>query len=95
MTISVPMNDNKSVTANFEQNIVQYTLTVGKNGQGNVNPAVGDHLYNAGTNASVTASEVSGWHFVNLTGNGVRSAPEGERTSSVPMNANNNVTAMF
>jgi len=65
---TIIVNDNYSITANFEQiEGTYYTLTMAVTGSGSTSPAVGQHSYAAGTDVYITASPASGYRFVNWT----------------------------
>jgi hypothetical protein len=88
------MNANYNLTAVFAQ-VITYTLNlaVTPSGSGTTNPAVGDHTYNAGQNAQVTANAAAGYvfdHWV-LDNVGVGNA----NPYSLTMNADHNLTAVF
>jgi pectate lyase len=65
-----------------------YTLTAGTSGSGTVS---GAGTYNAGTNASLTATAASGWTFSNWSG----AASGSSNPVSVTMDADKSVTAVF
>jgi len=89
---SITMNSNKSVTAVFEQDSpAQYTLTVTKQGQGNVTLAPSGGTYDDGTPVELTASASSGWHFVRWQG----ALTGSTNPKSITMNGNKTVTAVF
>ncbi len=89
--LSVTMNANKNITANFAINT--YTLTVSAtNGTVALNPPTGP--YNYGTSVTLTPSASEGYHFVNWSGD-VPSGHETDNPLSVTMNANKNITANF
>jgi len=84
------MDAHKTVTAHFA--LKQYTLTMAVDpaGSGTTDPAVGDHLYNAGTLVNITATPGTGYAFDFWTG-----ACTGSGACSVTMNADQTVTAHF
>jgi len=90
-TISVTMNANKSVTANFAA-LVTYTLSMAVEGNGTTDPAVGDHVSVGGTVVNITATPDEDWYFVSWTGDVVD--PNSEATT-VTVNADKTVTASF
>ena len=63
---TVIMSCNKRVTANFSQ--VMHTLTMRVDGNGSINPAVGNHSYAEGVLLKITAVPESGWQFDSWTG---------------------------
>ena len=86
---SVVMSADRQVTAVFEPDVVQYTLTVTTQGEGAVDPPGG--TYDAGTTVTLTATPSSGWHFVRWAGD----ASGTDAGSSVVMSQDRNVTAVF
>ena len=88
---SIVMNGNKSVTAVFEQDQVNYSLSVNVQGQGSVSLSPSGGVYNAGTNVQLTASHAAGWHFVRWEG----SLSGSTNPASIVMNSNKSVTAVF
>jgi uncharacterized repeat protein (TIGR02543 family) len=91
-TCTVTMDANKSVTANFAVAGTTYTLTMAVDpvGGGTTDPAVGVHVYAAGTVVNVTATPALGYVFGSWTG-----ACSGSGSCSVTMDANKTVTAHF
>jgi len=67
---TVMVNDDCSVTANFEVIApVQYSLTVSSSAGGSVSaPGEGMFTYDAGTSVSLVATAATGYQFVNWTG---------------------------
>ncbi|MBM4462655.1 MAG: hypothetical protein FJ012_04860 [Chloroflexi bacterium] len=92
VTISVTMNANKSVTANF-QALVMYDLTMAVDpaGGGTTTPA-GTTSHLGGAVVTITANPASGWYFVQWTGD---AADPNSPTTTVTMNANKTATAQF
>jgi pectate lyase len=92
-TISVTMDANKTVTANFTQSQVSYILTT------NASPTVGGTIarspsassYSAGTTVTLTATPAEGYVFSNWSG----SVSGTSSTISITMDANKTVTANF
>jgi parallel beta-helix repeat protein len=93
VTTTVTMNSGKTVTALFTEVLpVQYTLTMGVNGNGSTAPAVGDHDYDEGIVVDITAIPDSGWEFDSWTGD---VADTSSVTTTVTMNSGKTVTATF
>ncbi|KGA95770.1 hypothetical protein AJ85_18755 [Alkalihalobacillus alcalophilus ATCC 27647 = CGMCC 1.3604] len=97
-TITLTMSQDQHVTASFKkkenttpepQPEQTYTLSASTSGQGSVSPRSGE--YKAGTNVTITATAESGWKFVRWQGD----ASGSSLTTSVTMNGNRNVTAVF
>jgi uncharacterized repeat protein (TIGR02543 family) len=93
----VQMNSNKSVTATFSQNAVDYRLNTSKTGNGtvSVNPAgtsCGSNCseYKTGTNVTVTATAASDYTFTEWSG-----ACQGTGACTITMSANRSVSATF
>jgi uncharacterized repeat protein (TIGR02543 family) len=87
-TISITMNANKSVTANF---VRIYTLTTAAlpAAGGSVTPGSG--VYDEGAIVNLTATAAAGYRFDHWSGDASGNAP----TVSVTMNANKSVIANF
>jgi hypothetical protein len=99
-TCSVTMNSDKTVTATFNQQVQQYTLTVTKSGTGSgtvISSPAGincgsdcSEAYNPGTSVTLTATTASGSTFGGWSG-----ACSGTGACSVTMNSDKTVTATF
>jgi uncharacterized repeat protein (TIGR02543 family) len=89
-TVTITMDSNKSLTANFSK--ITYTLTTGVNGTGAIDPAVGDHMYDPGTVANIAATAGSGWEFINWSGD---VADPFSNTTTVTMDSSKTVLAYF
>ena len=87
--ITITMNSNKSITANFTT--VWYTLTTGvsPSGSGSVSPAGG--TYAAGSQVTLTATPASGYNFSNWGGD----ASGSQNPITITMNSNKSITAYF
>lgn len=68
------------------------TMAVEPSGSGSTQPAVGDHNYASGTVVEITATPLTGWDFVNWTGD---VADPNNSTTTVTMDDNKVVTANF
>ena len=87
-SVTVTMDDNKSVTATFTRN--QYTLTVNTSGNGTVD-ADPSAPYYYGDVVTLTATADTGWHFDNWSG-----AASGTTSPvTVTMDSSKTVTATF
>ena len=92
---TLTMNADKTVKAFFtEEPPVIYTLTMLEpDGQGAVEPAVGDHQYTEGTVVNLTASPAAGWEFDSWEVDGTFYSDEPATT--LTMNADKTVKAFF
>ena len=87
--VSITMDANKSVTANFSEIPPNnYTLTTSVNGQGTVS---GAGTYVEGTVVSVSATPDAGWIFDSWNGD----ASGSDNPLSLTMNADKSITANF
>ena len=87
-TTTATMDQNRTVTANFA--IDQHVLTLNAGTGGTVS---GDGTFDYGTDANVTASPTTGYHFVSWAGAGVASSSSASTT--VTMDQNRTVSASF
>ena len=88
--ITVTMNGNKSITANFA---AYYTLTVAASptGSGSVTLSPSGGRYLSGTQVTLTANPASGYSFSSWSGN----ASGASNPITVTMNGNKSITANF
>jgi hypothetical protein len=86
--VQVVIDGNKTIKAVFVQ---YHTLTTAIVGSGTVNPAPGDHIYDAGASVPVTATPADGWRFVGWQGD----ASGTDNPLDVAMDADKAVTAVF
>jgi len=89
-TVSIYMDGNKSVVANFSK--ITYLLTMSVQGTGNINPPAGAHTYDAGTVVNITANPGTGWRFDGWSGD---VAEPTSATTTVIMDSDKTVTANF
>ena len=89
-TVAIPMDGNKSVTANFSK--ITYTLTMAVNGTGAIDPGVGDYTYDPGTVVNIAATAGSGWQFINWSGD---VADPFSAATTVTIDSSKTVTANF
>jgi len=86
--VSLLMNGNKTVTANFMR---QYTLTIAAGEGGTTNPAPGTYSYDTGTVVALEGVALAGYRFSNWSGDA-----SGEvNPTSVTMDGDKTVTANF
>jgi uncharacterized repeat protein (TIGR02543 family) len=90
ITVSIRMDGNKSLTANFSK--ITYILTMSVNGTGTTNPTAGARIYDAGTVVNITANPGTGWNFDSWSG-GV--AAPSSASMTVTMDSDKMVTANF
>jgi len=91
-SITVTMDSDKLVTANFAKIVPTYTLTTEKVGKGTVRPLISRREYDEGTAVTLTATPRAGWKFVNWTGD---VASPTSSSTTVTMDADKRVTANF
>ena len=92
LSVTITMDENKTVTAVFEEIPEHnYTLTVNVEGEGSVDldPVLPDYKY--GTSVNLTAIPASGWEFVEWTGDATGTDLE----VTITMDGNKTVTAVF
>ncbi len=87
--ITVTMDDNKEVTANFA--IHEYDLTINIEGQGSTDPSEGTHTYEHGEKVTIEPTPEKDWNFKEWTGD--RQSQEKEIT--IEMDENKEITAHF
>ncbi len=88
--ITVTMDDNKSLTAHFEEEVEYYNLTVEVEGEGKVEFTPDREEYEEGTEVTLTALPAEGWEFIEWTG----TEKTGEEIT-VTMDENKSLTAHF
>jgi preprotein translocase subunit YajC len=96
-TTTITMNDNYSITANF-QHIPpgKVALTTSSTAGGSVTtPGEGAFLYNVGEVVSLVASPATGYRFVNWTGNVGTIANVNAASTTITMNGDYSITANF
>lgn len=87
--ITITMDSDKSVTANFGIN--EYDLIINIQGEGSTDPPSGSHTYEHGDTVTVTATSASGWYFSEWTGDHVGTQDE----ITFTMDGHKTVTAVF
>jgi len=93
---SVTMNDDYSITANFEEtDATYYTLTtsVSPSGGGSVSPAGG--TYAAGKVVTISATATSGYRFVNWTGDVSTIDDRNAASTTITIYGSYSITANF
>jgi len=96
-TTTVTMNDNYSITANFEQIPPgKVALTTSSTAGGSVTtPGEGAFTYDGGTVVDLVAEAEEGYRFVNWTGNVGTIADVNAAITTITMNNDRSVTANF
>jgi len=96
-TTTITMNDDYSITANFEEiSSVQYDLTTSSTEGGSVTePGEGVFTYNEGTAVDLVAIPDEGYQFVNWTGDVGTIADVEASTTTITMNGDYTITANF
>ncbi|RJQ36456.1 MAG: hypothetical protein C4555_07455, partial [Dehalococcoidia bacterium] len=90
---TITMNDDYTITANF--NRIAGALTMAVSGSGNVTPELGDHTYPVGTSVNITAAPASGWEFDSWTGDTSTIANASSANTTILMNGDYSITANF
>lgn len=97
--ITITMDADKSVTANFSTAGVFYTLIIEISGEGSTDPQPGPHSYAAGAIVPLTATPAEGWEFLNWGGDDADDlaaiADPNSATTTVTINSNHIITANF
>jgi uncharacterized repeat protein (TIGR02543 family) len=93
--VTVTMNSDKTVTANFKPKPVLYTLrtSVSPTEGGSVDPGTGPvgKVYSAGTSVTITATPATGYRFTGWSGDSSGST----NPITVTMNSSKTITANF
>ena len=91
-SLTIVVNGNISITANFEENIPEYTLSVSSSDGGTVNSSGGQ--YQQGETITLIATPNTGYSFVNWTNSS--GTDLGSNTNlSVTMNSDESISANF
>jgi uncharacterized protein YkwD len=92
---TITMTDDYSITANFEE-MPEYYLTIASTAGGSVTlPGEGTFAYDAGTVVSLAATPVTGYQFVNWTGDVSSIADVNAASTIITMNDDYSITANF
>jgi hypothetical protein len=94
---TVIMNDDYSITANFEQiPPEQYTLTISSTAGGSVTtPGEGNFAYDEGYPVNLAAKADEGYQFINWTGDVNTIPDDNAATTTITMNDDYSITANF
>ena len=92
-TTTITMNGDYSITANF---VAVYELTISSTDGGEViTPGEGTFTYDAGTVVSLVAEAGESYHFTQWTGNVSTIADVNAATTTITMNGDYSITAIF
>ena len=92
--VTIPMDVNKSITADFNMIPGNYGLTINPALGGTTIPEPGDYAYAPGTEVLITASPDAGNSFLYWSGD-VTSGHENDNPLSITMDANKSLTPHF
>jgi len=94
---TITIDDRYFITANFEElPPVQYDLTISSTAGGSVTtPGEGTFAYNTGAVVSLVATPLSGYRFVNWTGNVGTIANVNAASTTITVDDNYSITANF
>ncbi len=87
---TIEMLDNYSITAVFEEDVVEYDLTINLEGKGSTDPSEGTHTYQEGEEVTITATADEGWNFKEWTG-----TEETGEEITISMDEDKEITATF
>jgi uncharacterized repeat protein (TIGR02543 family) len=91
-SVTITMNGNKSLTANFSGTQVQrYALTIAVSGNGSTSPVAGSYTYASGSTVRVTATPASGATFTGWSGAATGIA----NPATITLSENKSLTANF
>jgi outer membrane protein assembly factor BamB len=93
---TISMNDNYSISANFEQIPPQFDLTISRTAGGSVTaPGEGTFTYDQGTRVNIVAKAEQGYRFANWSGDVDTIADVGAASTTVTVEGNYEITAKF
>ncbi len=94
---AITMNGNYTITANFEEDVAQYHLTIDSTTGGSViAPGEGTFgPYDEGTVVNLVANPDANWHFMNWSGETSSISNVDDPTTAITMNGNYTITANF
>jgi len=90
-TIHITMDGNRSVTAVFEEEIVEYELSINIEGEGSTDPEEGTYTYQEGEEITVSATPEEGWYFEGWTGD----HEDTEEDITITMDNDKEITVLF
>jgi len=88
--IIITMNEDKNITAIFEE-LLEYHLTIGIEGEGSTDPPEGTHTYYEGTEVKLTPIADESWYFVQWKGSYLGTKEE----ITLEMDRDKSITAVF
>ncbi len=88
--MTITMNEDMEITAQFKQETVEYDLTINIDGEGSVDPSEGTHTYEEGEEVTITATADEGWSFKEWTG-----TDESGEEITITMDDDKEITATF
>lgn len=96
-TITITMNVDHSITANFKTiSSVKHNLTITSTAGGSVTaPGEGTFTYDEGTVVNLVATLDAGYHFVNWTGDVSTIADVNDATTNITVNGDYTITGNF
>ncbi len=89
-TISITMDEDKEITAVFEEEVETYELTTTTEGEGSVNRVPEEDVYEEGTNVTLTAVPDEGWYFEGWMG-----TDKTGKEITITMDEDKEITAQF
>lgn len=94
-SITITIDSDKSLTANFKVTTITYALAIeiSPSGAGSVTITGGE--YESGVQATLTASPATGYQFVNWTGDVGTIADVSDASTTITMNGDYSITANF
>ncbi len=89
---TITMDQNKEITAHFQEVSRNHTLTINIEGEGETTPEEGTHTYTEGTEITLIATPDQDWYFNKWTGDIEETKTRTTRTS---INENKEMTVIF
>ncbi len=94
--IEITMDENKELTAHFEELVMEYELTIESTAGGVVSePGEGTFMYDHGTTVALEAVADEGHHFVEWTGDIDDIEDNEANMTTIEITDDNNITAVF
>jgi hypothetical protein len=92
--VTITANADKSITANFVPEIIQYTLDISAGLGGTTDPSPGVYGYDSGASVDIEAIPDSGYKFSNWTG-GIPTGQEIDNPITIAIDGNKTIMASF